>query len=174
MSETTPSHSVGVVSPQIAKCDTPFTFTNGAVLSGHQLVYETYGELSSAGDNAVLICHALSGSHHAAGFHSEDDHRPGWWDLAIGPGKPIDTERLFVVCSNNLGCCDGSSGPNTQNPNTGAPWGRRLSATSSEGLGPQPEVAGGISWHFAMGGGHRREPGGDASPAMGHRLSRLG
>jgi len=131
MSETTPSHSVGVVSPQIAKCDTPFTFTNGAVLSGHQLVYETYGELNSAGDNAVLICHALSGSHHAAGFHSEDDHRPGWWDLAIGPGKPIDTERLFVVCSNNLGCCDGSSGPNTQNPDTGAPWG---------GGFPQPQV----------------------------------
>ena len=131
MGETVPSNSVGVVSPQIARCNTSFTFINGAVLSRHELVYETYGELNSAGDNAVLICHALSGSHHAAGLHSEDDHRPGWWDLAIGPGKPIDTERLFVVCSNNLGCCDGSSGPNTQNPDTGAPWG---------GAFPQPQV----------------------------------
>ena len=84
MSETTSANSVGLVSPQTAKCDTPFTFSNGGVLSSHELVYETYGELNSAGDNAVLICHALSGSHHAAGFHSEDDERSGWWDLAIG------------------------------------------------------------------------------------------
>jgi homoserine O-acetyltransferase len=79
----------------------------------------------------VLICHALSGSHHAAGFHSADERRPGWWDLAIGPGKPIDTARLFVVCSNNLGCCDGSSGPNTINPNTREAWGGQF---------PQPQV----------------------------------
>ena len=81
----------------------------------------------------MLICHALSGSHHAAGYHSEDDRRPGWWDLAIGPGKPIDTDRLFVVCSNNLGCCDGSSGPNTINPETRALGG--LPPTSSQRLG---------------------------------------
>jgi len=110
--------SVGLVEPQVARFDSPFAFANGAVLESHELVYETYGQLNSAGDNAVLICHALSGSHHAAGFHSADDRRPGWWDLAIGPGKPIDTDRLFVVCSNNLGCCDGSSGPNTINPAT--------------------------------------------------------
>ena len=82
-----------MVTPQIAKCDTPFAFANGIALSSHELVYETYGELNSTGDNAVLICHALSGSHHAAGFHAGDDRRLGWWDLAIGPGKPIDTER---------------------------------------------------------------------------------
>ncbi len=103
MSQKIPENSVGLVTPQIAKCDTPFTFANGAVLGSHELVFETYGELNSTGDNAVLICHALSGSHHAAGFHTSDDRRPGWWDLAIGPGKPIDTQRLFVVCSNNLG-----------------------------------------------------------------------
>jgi len=131
MNEKIPTNSVGLVTPQIAKCDTPFTFANGALLGSHELVYETYGELNSAGNNAVLICHALSGSHHAAGFHANDDRRPGWWDLAIGPGKPIDTERLFVVCSNNLGCCDGSSGPNAINPDTGKPWGGQF---------PQPQV----------------------------------
>jgi homoserine O-acetyltransferase len=83
MSETTPAGSVGLVTPQIARCDTPFTFANGAVLASHELVYETYGELNSAGDNAVLICHALSGSHHAAGFHASDDRRP----RMVGPGN---------------------------------------------------------------------------------------
>ena len=131
MTATFPTDSVGLVTPQVAHFDDPFTFVNGAVLQSHQLVYETYGELNSAGDNAVLICHALSGSHHAAGFHSADERRPGWWDLAIGPGKPIDTARLFVVCSNNLGCCDGSSGPNTINPSTGEAWGGQF---------PQPQV----------------------------------
>lgn len=126
-----PENSVGLVEPQIARFDAPFTFANGAILAHHELVYETYGELNSAGDNAVLICHALSGSHHAAGFHSADDRRAGWWDLAIGPGKPIDTNRLFVVCSNNLGCCDGSSGPNTLNPANSHPWGGQF---------PQPQV----------------------------------
>ena len=131
---TTPSSemSVGLVEPQVARFDSPFTFANGEVLERHELVYETYGELNSAGDNAVLICHALSGSHHAAGFHSVEDRRPGWWDLAIGPGKPIDTNRLFVVCPNNLGCCDGSSGPNTMNPATNKPWGGQF---------PQPQVS---------------------------------
>lgn len=131
MAEQFPQDSVGLVTPQVARFDTPFTFENGAVLPRHELVYETYGELSPARDNAVLICHALSGSHHAAGFHSPEDRRPGWWDLAIGPGKAIDTRRLFVVCSNNLGCCDGSSGPNTSNPDTDLPWGGQF---------PQPQV----------------------------------
>ena len=131
MAEQFPQDSVGLVTPQVARFDTPFTFENGAVLPRHELVYETYGELSPARDNAVLICHALSGSHHAAGFHSPEDRRPGWWDLAIGPGKAIDTRRLFVVCSNNLGCCDGSSGPNTPNPDTDLPWGGQF---------PQPQV----------------------------------
>ena len=101
------------------------------MLAEHELVYETYGELNAAGDNAVLICHALSGTHHAAGFYADDGERAGWWDLAIGPGKPIDTRRLFVVCSNNIGGCDGSTGPNTLNPETGKPWGAKF---------PQPQV----------------------------------
>ena len=87
MTTPSPEMSVGLVEPKVARFDSPFTFANGEVLECHELVYETYGELNSAGDNAVLICHALSGSHHAAGFHSADDRRPGWWDLAIGPGN---------------------------------------------------------------------------------------
>ena len=71
----------------------------------------------------MLICHALSGNHHAAGYHSADDSKPGWWDACIGPGKPIDTNRFFVVSLNNLGGCHGSTGPLTENPTTGEPWG---------------------------------------------------
>src|SRR5690606_14528289 len=89
----------------------------------YDLVYETYGNLNASASNAVLICHALSGHHHAAGYHSMDEKRPGWWDSCIGPGKPIDTNRFFVVCLNNLGGCHGSSGPTSTNPETGQLWG---------------------------------------------------
>ena len=82
-----------------------------------------YGELNAQRSNAVLICHALSGNHHAAGYHSPDDKKAGWWDECIGPGKPIDTNRFFVVCLNNLGGCHGSTGPSSINPATGKPWG---------------------------------------------------
>ncbi|MDX1733181.1 MAG: homoserine O-acetyltransferase, partial [Halioglobus sp.] len=85
--------------------------------------YETYGELNQARTNAVLVCHALSGHHHAAGYHSDEDKKPGWWEECIGPGKPIDTNRFFVVSLNNLGGCHGSTGPTTINPETGKPWG---------------------------------------------------
>ena len=125
------AQSVGLVTPQVAHFDTPFQLSNGATLDQHQLIFETYGELNASGTNAVLICHALSGSHHAAGIHDATEQRPGWWDLAIGPGKPIDTNRLFVVCSNNLGGCDGSTGPNTPMPGTSTPWGSQF---------PQPQV----------------------------------
>ena len=125
------AQSVGLVTPQVAHFDTPFQLSNGATLDQHQLIFETYGELNTSGTNAVLICHALSGSHHAAGIHDATEQRPGWWDLAIGPGKPIDTNRLFVVCSNNLGGCDGSTGPNTPMPGASTPWGSQF---------PQPQV----------------------------------
>ncbi|HAU18054.1 MAG TPA: homoserine O-acetyltransferase, partial [Marinobacter adhaerens] len=87
------------------------------------LVVETYGTLNADASNAVLICHALSGHHHAAGYHSAEDRKPGWWDSCIGPGKPIDTDRFFVVSLNNLGGCHGSTGPNSINPETGKPFG---------------------------------------------------
>lgn len=115
--------SVGLVQPQHFQYDAPFTLASGRQLPGFELVYETYGQLNSDASNAVLICHALSGTHHAAGYHSADDRKPGWWDHYIGPGKPIDTDRFFVVALNNLGGCAGSTGPISINPDTGKPWG---------------------------------------------------
>lgn len=103
--------------------DEPVELVSGRVLPGCDIVYETYGALNSARSNGLLVCHALSGDHHAAGYHSETDRKPGWWDHYIGPGKPIDTQKFFVVSLNNLGGCGGSSGPNTPHPDTGKPWG---------------------------------------------------
>jgi homoserine O-acetyltransferase/O-succinyltransferase len=115
--------SVGRVTPQRLSFDAPLPLESGKSLPRFDLMIETYGQLNAACSNAVLVCHALSGDHHAAGFHRDDDLKPGWWDSAIGPGKPIDTERFFVVSLNNLGGCRGSTGPNTLNPATGTPYG---------------------------------------------------
>lgn len=114
---------VGLVAPATLRVDASFALDCGAELPGFELVYETYGELNRDASNAVLVCHALSGNHHAAGRHSPDDRKPGWWDLMIGPGRPLDTRRFFVVCPNNLGGCDGSTGPTSVRPDTGRPWG---------------------------------------------------
>ena len=115
--------SVGIVAPQIAHFNEPLTLKSGQVLSQFNLIYETYGELNTEKSNAVLICHALSGHHHVAGKHREDDKHPGWWDNLIGPGKPLDTNKFFVIALNNLGGCHGSSGPLSTNPDTDRPWG---------------------------------------------------
>ncbi len=123
MPESIPADSVGLVTPQTLRFDQPLELECGRTLEGYELVYETYGELNADKSNAVLICHALSGDHHAAGYHSMEERKPGWWESAIGPGKPIDTNRFHVVSLNNLGGCKGSSGPNTTNPTTGKPWG---------------------------------------------------
>ena len=117
------ANSVGLVTPKIERFEEPFVLASGDVLPGYELIVETYGTLNNAGNNAVLICHALSGNHHAAGRHSAEDRKPGWWDNLIGPGKPIDTNRFFVVSLNNLGGCDGSTGPNNINPASGSQWG---------------------------------------------------
>jgi homoserine O-acetyltransferase len=123
MTRTRFENSVGIVSPHRAHFPEALYLESGEVLDGFELIYETYGELCADGSNAVLVCHALSGNHHAAGFHSENDAKPGWWDTVIGPGKPIDTNRFFVVCPNNIGGCDGSTGPNSLCEATGEPWG---------------------------------------------------
>ena len=115
--------SVGIVKPQKAIFDSPLQLDCGKELKKIELVYETYGSLNEQKDNAVLICHALSGDHHAAGFNSPEDKKPGWWDVCIGPGKPFDTNKFFIVCPNNIGGCKGSSGPNTINPETGQLYG---------------------------------------------------
>lgn len=117
------SDSVGIVHPQRIHFESPLTLRSGAILHGYDLVYETYGQLNANKSNAILICHALSGNHHAAGKHAETDKRPGWWDNMIGPGKPIDTDKFFVIGMNNLGGCHGSTGPSSPNPATGKPWG---------------------------------------------------
>ena len=123
MPDSIPADSVGLVSPQTQQLDDPIALDCGSTLEHYRLVYETYGTLNEARDNATLICHALSGDHHAAGYHSMDDRKPGWWDNLIGPGKPLDTNHFFVVCPNNLGGCAGSTGPLTINPDTGKPYG---------------------------------------------------
>ncbi|NBX00344.1 MAG: homoserine O-acetyltransferase [Methylophilaceae bacterium] len=114
---------VGIVAPQIAHFNEPLTLKSGQVLPQFNLIYETYGELNADKSNAVMICHALSGHHHVAGKHHEDDKNPGWWDNLIGPGKPLDTNKFFVIGLNNLGGCHGSSGPLSTNPDTDRPWG---------------------------------------------------
>ena len=123
MPETLPPDSVGLVTPQSLHFDTPLQLDCGRTLPQYDFVYETYGALNKTRSNAVLICHALSGDHHAAGYHSAADRKPGWWETCIGPGKPIDTNRYFVVCPNNLGGCKGSTGPTSNNPATGKPYG---------------------------------------------------
>ncbi len=122
MSMELPADSVGYVTPKSLHFDQPLSLDCGRSLPSFDLTYETYGELNADASNAVLVMHALSGNHHAAGYH-EGARKPGWWDACIGPGKPIDTNRFFVVCSNNLGGCHGSTGPLSTNPETGRPYG---------------------------------------------------
>lgn len=122
MSGVFPEDSVGLVYPQTAQFTEPLLLACGRQLDEYELVYETYGSLNDTRSNALLICHALSGHHHAAGYHT-DDSKPGWWEACIGPGKPIDTNKFFVVSLNNLGGCNGSTGPASTNPFTGKPYG---------------------------------------------------
>ncbi|HAA45157.1 MAG: homoserine O-acetyltransferase [Halomonas sp. 54_146] len=151
-----PTASVGLVTPHLARFDTPLTLTCGKVLPAFELIYETYGTLNAERSNAVLICHALSGHHHAAGYHSEEDRKPGWWDAHIGPGKVIDTNRFFVVSLNNLGGCHGSTGPISHNPETGRQWGPDFPmVTVSDWVVSQARLADHLGierWAAAVGG----------------------
>ena len=115
--------SVGAVVARKARFDAPLALRSGATLPSYELAYETYGTLNAARSNAVLVCHALNASHHVAGFYEEEKNNIGWWDNLVGPGKPLDTNRFFVVGSNYLGSCFGSTGPASINPATGKPWG---------------------------------------------------
>ncbi len=114
---------VGLAQPRDFVHSRPFAFRSGQTLPGFTLRYETYGTLNITRDNVVLICHALSGDHHCAGWHSPDDRKPGWWNNLIGPGKAVDTRRFFVICANVLGGCQGSTGPSSADPSTGRPYG---------------------------------------------------
>ena len=126
------THSVGIVTPQIARFSDPLRLKSGATIDEYQLAYETYGTLNADRSNAVLICHALNASHHVAGFYADQPTNFGWWDNMIGPGKPVDTRRFFVIGVNNLGGCHGSTGPASINPKTGKPWGSRFPVVTVE------------------------------------------
>ena len=117
-----------IVTPQTLRFHEPLPLQSGAVLPSYELVFETYGQLNADRSNAVLICHALNASHHVAGLHADASGQPiakseGWWDNMIGPGKPVDTDRFFVIGVNNLSSCFGSTGPTHTNPATGQAWG---------------------------------------------------
>jgi homoserine O-acetyltransferase len=115
--------SVGTVTPHTLKLEGPLPLQSGAQLPECSLVYETYGTLNAARSNAVLVCHALNASHHVAGSYEGEPKSVGWWDNLVGPGKPLDTDRFFVIGVNNPGSCFGSTGPMHTNPATGRPWG---------------------------------------------------
>ena len=119
-------NSVGIVQTQtirLVEPQKPLKLKCGKKLAPIDVAYETYGQLNEAADNAILICHALSGNAHVAGYNSSDDEKPGWWDIMVGPGKGIDTNQYFVICSNFLGGCSGTTGPCSINPATGKPYG---------------------------------------------------
>lgn len=116
-------NSIGIVKPKIFKCADPIKLSCGMTLDNYELIYETYGKLNKNKDNAVLVCHALSGNQHVAGKHKKTDKYPGWWDSLVGPGKPLNTNKFFVIGINNLGGNEGSTGPKSINPKTKKVWG---------------------------------------------------
>ena len=150
------ARSVGVVTPQTMKFDAPLQLASGASFAPYELAVETYGRLNAERSNAVLVCHALNASHHVAGVHADAPDKPGWWDNMVGPGKPVDTERFFVVGVNNLGSCFGSTGPMSVDPATGTPYGARFPVVTVEDwVTAQARVAdrlGIAQWAAVMGG----------------------
>ena len=125
--------SLGIVSPQSMHFAAPLPLQSGASMRDYTLTYETYGTLNAERTNAVLVCHALNASHHVAGLYDENDPKSaGWWDNMVGPGKPLDTNRFFVVGVNNLGSCFGSTGPMHVNPDTGKPYGAAFPVVTVE------------------------------------------
>lgn len=123
--------SIGSVKPTYLDFDEPLALSSGQTIQRYTLAVETYGQLNADASNAVLICHALNASHHVAGVY-EDTHEVGWWDNMVGPGKPLDTNKFFVIGINNLGSCFGSTGPASINPETGKPWGASFPVVTVE------------------------------------------
>jgi homoserine O-acetyltransferase/O-succinyltransferase len=152
-------NSVGLVKTKFfnfAEKPNELTLSNGTKLGPITIAYETYGELNSAKSNVILVFHALSGDSHAAGYNSLDDTKPGWWDIMIGPGKPFDTNKFFVICTNVIGGCKGSTGPSSINPETGKPFGLTFPVVSiKDMLIPQKKLLDhlGIKKLFCIAGG---------------------
>jgi homoserine O-acetyltransferase len=129
--------SAGVSETKTLVLDGVITLASGRSLEGVQVAYETWGRLDANGSNAVLVCHALSGDSHLAGLRPGDDPataQPGWWDVMVGPGKAVDTDRFFVVCCNVLGGCSGTTGPSSVDPATGKPWGLHFPMVTIEDM----------------------------------------
>jgi homoserine O-acetyltransferase len=124
--------SLGLVTPQVLNFATPLKLQSGAGIADYNLVVETYGQLNAKKSNAILICHALNASHHVAGVSASNPNDVGWWDNMVGPGKPVDTNRFFVIGVNNLGSCFGSTGPMSVNPETGKPYGASFPVVTVE------------------------------------------
>ncbi|MDD1729336.1 MAG: homoserine O-acetyltransferase [Methanospirillum sp.] len=147
--------SIGKVIPKQAQFTEPLTLESGEVLPEFTVAYETYGTLDKDASNAILVCHALTGDAHAAGYH-EGDEKPGWWEMVIGPGKAFDTDQYFIICSNVLGGCKGTTGPSSLHPDTGKPYGRSFPIfTISDMVRVQHHLLNylGISRLFAVAGG---------------------
>ncbi len=148
--------SVGVVAPQPMHFAEPLALASGASIGDYTLMVETYGELNADRSNAVLVCHALNASHHVAGIYADAPRNVGWWDNMVGPGKPVDTTRFFVVGVNNLGSCFGSTGPMSINPATGRPYGASFPVVTVEDwVDAQARVADRLGierWAAVMGG----------------------
>src|SRR2546430_3341108 len=132
------SRSVGAAVAQRAGFLEPLILKAGKTLASYELVYETYGVLNADRSNAILACHALSGGHHVAGYYADDPKKIGWWDNLIGPGKPIDTDRFFVIGVNNIGGCHGSTGPGSIDRPTRRPYRAALSGGTREDRGAPP------------------------------------
>jgi len=124
--------SIGIVAPQRMHFTEPLALQSGSTLAGYDLMVETYGTLNAARTNAVLVCHALNASHHVAGVYADEPKNVGWWDNMVGPGKPLDTNRFFVIGVNNLGSCFGSTGPMSLDLTTGKPYGARFPVVTVE------------------------------------------
>ena len=150
--------------------DEPLGLESGGALPSVTVAFETYGQLNEAGDNAILICHAISGDSHVARHNAEDD--PGWWDILVGPGKPVDTNRFFVICPNLLGGCRGTTGPGSLNPATGKPYGADFpTITIGDMVEIQRRLAG-SPWHWPTRRGHRRFRRRTSGIDLGHAASR--
>ncbi len=148
--------SIGIVSPQSMRFPAPLPLQSGASIADYTLVYETYGTLNAARSNAVLVCHALNASHHVAGTYEGQPKSTGWWDNMVGPGKPVDTDRFFVIGVNNLGSCFGSTGPMHDDPATGRPYGAGFPVVTVEDwVHAQARLADALGidcWAAVMGG----------------------
>ena len=167
--------SLGDVLPQSMQFAEPLPLASGAVLPTTRLAYETYGTLNAARSNAVLVCHALNASHHVAGTYAGQDKSEGWWDNLVGPGKPLDTDRFFVIGVNNPGSCFGSTGPTSAEPRSGGERPRlrqRLPGRHGRGLGRRAGAPDRRARHRAARRGARRQPRRHAGARLVAALSR--